>query len=163
MIKFPQMVRSFMISTNKNSKNWGHELSRIILGERTHSPVFLWNRHTVQILLVSKSLEVSTYQQNVNLHIMTILNFFNSTINGLELSMCAALHSNLKCRHFDQEPSPASGGGWAAQVLCTEKAAEEEEQYLDIHLSCSSYLQHRNYFQTMIRRIWAAGYGLIGP
>ena len=60
--------------------------------------IFVGNSHTLQILMISYSLEIATYQQEVDFVLFPFLQLPNVIVNGVELSMTTTLDGDLNHR-----------------------------------------------------------------
>jgi len=60
--------------------------------------IFVGNSHTLQILMISYSLEIATYQQEVDFVLFPFLQLPNVIVNGVELSMTTTLDCDLNHR-----------------------------------------------------------------
>lgn len=57
--------------------------------------VFIWDRHTLKVTVVSYSLKVPAYQKEIDCVAVPILEIPNSFVGGIELAVAAAFDSNL--------------------------------------------------------------------
>ena len=57
--------------------------------------VFVWDRHTLKVTVVSYSLEVPAYQEEIDCVAVPILEVPNSFVGDIELAVAAAFDSNL--------------------------------------------------------------------
>jgi len=58
--------------------------------------VFVGNRHTLQVLVISYCLEVSTDQKEINLVSMPLLELLDMVVDGFQFTVTTTLYGDLQ-------------------------------------------------------------------
>jgi hypothetical protein len=72
-----------MISSNYDRKNGCISLARIVLVKVLDMLIFVGNRHTLEILVISYCLEVSADQKKIDLVSMALLELLDMIVDGV--------------------------------------------------------------------------------
>lgn len=85
-----------MISPNYDRKNGCTSLTSVVLVKVLDNLVFVGNRHTLQVLVISYCLEVSTDQKEINLVSMPLLELLDMVVDGFQFTVTTTLYGDLQ-------------------------------------------------------------------
>ena len=94
-LQFPEVIAGFMVATNENGGNGGHRFTGVVLVKGVHVAVLWRAGQALKIRLVADRLKVTTADEEINHYPHLLREQVEASVDGVELSMAAALDSNF--------------------------------------------------------------------